>query len=151
MNSQALKQFDAYIRQNYSGILSISPVNSTTPFEVEHALTGAKEFLFIAKCDAYTYKPLKGRDIGKPLDIKFTLYNEGNNLIVRFDLLDIFLESEIPASGAKKFLSILLHQETITLVVVDSNTYQTIWLTNTIPFRKIRFHYKEIFEKYDVI
>lgn len=150
MSKEVLSQFTAYIQQNYSGILSISPVNSTTPFEVQNMITGKSEFLFLSKCSPDLYEPVKGRDISAPTNIQFKMYNEGDNLIVAFELLGMILESEIPASGAKAFLSILFQQEKITFAIVDANTYQVIWLTNTIPFRTIRFHYKEVFEKYGV-
>lgn len=150
MTLQALKEFETYIKQHYSDVLRISPGNSTTPFEVENMLTGKSEFLFISKCDPYVYEPLKNRDIQEKVNITLTMYVEGNNLIIRFELLDIILETEINGGQAKGFLSTLIHQEIITLVVVDAKTHNVIWLTNTIPFQTIRFHYKEIFEKYGV-
>jgi hypothetical protein len=152
MSQQILSQFESYIHQHYAGILSISPVNSTTPFKVQNTLSGKSEFLFISKCTPDLYAPLKGRDIQEHTNIKFTMYTERENLIVKFELLnDIIHESEIPKDGAKAFLSILLHQEFITLAVVDSQTYKLIWLTNNISFRTIRFHYKEIFERFGVL
>jgi len=151
MSSKVFSEFEAYIHRHYLDILKISPVESVTPFEVENTLTDKSEFLFIAKCSPYLYDPVKSRDIKTPTNVKFTMYVENTNLIIRFDLLGMILESEIKAHQAPNFLSILLFQEFITLVITDSDTNRLIWFTNSIPFRTIRFHYKEIFELYGVI
>lgn len=150
-SKQVLSQFEFHIHQFYMPLLRKSPMESVTPVEVENALTGKSEFLFLAKCSPFLYASVKGRDIEERTNIRFTMYNEGDNLIIRFDILDMMLESEIPAQKAKEFLSILLHQEYITIAVLDGNTYKVIWLTNQIPFKTIRFNYKEVFERYGVI
>lgn len=150
MSTEVLFKFQAYIQQHFLDVLQASPIESTTPFQIENALTGTSEFLFISKCSPYMYEPVKNRNIYEATNVKFSMYIEENNLIIRFDLLDMMLESEIQADKVKSFLSILLHQETITLAIVDSKQYNLIWLTNTIPFRTIRFHYKEIFEQFGV-
>lgn len=150
-SKQVLSQFESHIHKDYMPLLRISPMESVTPVEVENVLTGKSEFLFLAKCSPYVYAPVKGRDIEKRTNIKFTMYNEGDDLIIRFDILDMMLESAIPAHKVKEFLSILLHQEYITIAVLDGNNYKVIWLTNQIPFRTIRFNYKEVFERYGVL
>ena len=150
-SKQVLSQFESHIHKEYLSLLRMSPMESLTPVEVENLLNGKSEFLFLAKCSPYVYAPVKGRDIERKTDIKFTMYNEDDNLIIRFDILDMMLESAIPAHKIKEFLSILLHQEYITVAVLDGNAYRLIWMTNQIPFRTIRFHYKEVFERYGVI
>jgi hypothetical protein len=150
MNSDILSQFQSFIHQHFLDALEISPINSTTPFEIGNALTGQKEFLFISNLTPFLYAPVKGRDIHEKVNLQFSMYNEGEDLILRFEMFDMILESEIRSYQAKEFLSVLLHQEKINLAIVDTNTYELIWI-HTIPFRTIRFHYKEIFELYQVI
>lgn len=151
MNSRIMSQLQSHIQQEFLSTLQVSPMESTVPFVVENTITGQEELVFVSKCSPHLYAPVKGRDIFQPTKVHFTMYNEGKNLIVRFELLDIVLESEILHQQAKSFLSILLHQDKITLYIIDGHTYQLIWLTNSLPFKTIRFHYKEIFEMYDVI
>lgn len=135
---------------HFYDILRISPENSLTPFEIENLITGESEFLFIANCTPSVYESLKGRNITQPTKLDFTLYNEGDNLIVRFDILDIYLESEILSDKVRTFLSILKNQDYLTLVVVDSRTYEVIWLTNTIPFKSVRKRYEEVLNKFAI-
>lgn len=151
MSSQnVLNQFEQYVKTHFSGILSISPKNSLTPFEIANTITNQTEFLFIANCTPDVYEPLEGRDIRLKTNINLTMYNENNSLIVRFDILDLFLESEIVNENIKRFLHILKEQEYITLVVVDSETLEVIWVTNMIPFKSVRSQYQEIFNLYSV-
>lgn len=151
MKHPAVQQLQSYIQEHFLHALNMSPVDSLTPFEIGNALTGHSEFLFLSKSSPSMYAPVKGRGIQEKTACQVTMYHEGKSLILRFEVLGMIMETEIVESKIKNFLSILLHQETITLVVLDAKTYEVVWLTNTINFRMIRFHYKEIFEMHGVI
>ncbi|PLS19231.1 hypothetical protein CVD28_02135 [Bacillus sp. M6-12] len=151
MKPEYISQFEAFIHEHFLDALKVSPVNSTTPFEVGDSRNGERQFIFVSKCSPFMYEPVKGRSMKERTSVEFTMYNEGKNLILRFEVLDMILETEILSHQAHRFLSTLIHQDKITLVIIDANQYDIVWMTNTIPFRTIRFHYKEIFEMYNVI
>lgn len=151
MNPKLLSEFESHIHHHFLSILKMSPIESMTPFEMVDATTGKSEFIFIAKCSPYLYAPVKKRSIDKKTKLDCTLYNEGNDMIIRFEFLTMMLESSIPADGARAFLSVLLEQESITLVVVDADSYKVIWLTNTISLKDIPPHSKEIFKRYNLL
>lgn len=144
-------QYEAFIHEHFLDVLKVSPVNSTTPFEIGDMRNDKTEFIFVSKCSPFMCEPVKGKSMEEKTPVKFTMYNEGKNLIIRFEVLDIILETEILSHQAHSFLSTLIHQEKLTLVIMDANQYDIVWMTNTIPFRTIRFHYKEIFEMYKVL
>lgn len=150
MTTKSLKMFERFIHTNFIDVLRISPMDSLTPFQVGDGDGEQEEFLFIGKLSPYIYEPFKGRSLNEQIPIKMAMYNEGDNLIIHFDMLDVQLETEIRAELIEKFLPILYQQEKITLAILDGYAYNLVWLTNTIPFGKIRHHYQEIFDKYGV-
>lgn len=150
MTTTPLKMFERFIHTNFIDVLHISPMDSLTPFQVGSPEDGQNEFIFIGKLSPYIYEPFKGRSLNEQVPIKMAMYKEGANLIVHFDTLGVQLETEIRAEVIRPFLSILAQQEKITLAILDGYTYNLMWLTNTIPFGKIRHHYKEIFEEYGI-
>jgi hypothetical protein len=150
MSGNARLVFEKFIHSNFKEALNISPDDSLTPFQVGNIFNGEEEFLFVAKCTPFIYKSLKGRRLEQETRIQMSMYNEDKKLIIRFELLDITLETEIREEQIKGFLSVLYNQEKITLAVVDASTYKLIWVTNTIPFKAIRTQYQEVFDKYGV-
>lgn len=138
--SEVLSTMESFILENYSDILEISPVESLTPYKVQDIRDGKESFIFVAKCSPFIYEPFKGRELGSTSDIKISTYKEGTSLILRFEIFDVILETEIIANNLEDFTNMLKQSDKTTLAVMDANTYKMIWLTNTISTKSILFH-----------
>src|SRR4029453_5443005 len=106
---RAYKEMTLFL-MSYGNVLRQSPHNSMTPFPV---LTGAgkEELIFVVKTDSGLYQDLVDYHQGP---IELTMYEESNDLILRFDVLDLYFESQIEKAKTKGFLQTLNSQEYIT-------------------------------------
>lgn len=143
-----MKMLETFINQYFLDVLRISPMNSLTPFEIENFINGNKEFLFVAKLSPYMYEPFLSPQAKGQTQIQIGMYFENENLIIRFVLFDVILESEIRKEKISQFLSVFKHQQIITLAILDGNTYDLIWGTNKIDISKSKENFKPIFEAY---
>lgn len=151
MSLKAFATLEYFINQHFTDLLQISPDNSLTPIALENHVTKQQEIFFLAKLTPYVYEPVKGRNIQKPTKVQLAMYLENDDLVIRFEILDMNLETLIPKEKVHGLLSVLLHQKFITISIVDAKTHRLIWFTNNISFQSVRFFYEDIFKKFGVI
>lgn len=139
-----------FLKKYYGKAIQESLLNTLTPYEVERP-DGTIDLIFVAKCDSSIHEPVssKGRDSNAHMSIH--MYTEASNLIFGFTIdNDIKLESEISDELSERFLSVLKKQDTLTLVVWDSETDNIVWVTNTFPFSQVKDQFNLAFEHYGV-
>jgi hypothetical protein len=148
-NEFVIKMLESTIKRLFIEELTISPVNSMTPFEV--TADGKDEFYFIIKADPYIAEPFV-ENTSDTFHFQFSMYEEGTSLIVRIECFDdVRMESEIERKVIVPFLKTLYDQEVITFIVIDHITSNIIWANNKFDFSSVRDQFAHFFRKYGII
>lgn len=138
------------LKQFFEKEIISAPVNSMTPFVVIRP-DDRESYIFVAKCERWIYEPLLEKSIADRVKTRVKTYTEGTSLIFGFDIEpDISLESEIPKDKIEGFLKRLKEEEYLTIVVMDHITLRIIWMTNDIPFWKVKHKFNPLFEAFGV-